>query len=164
MNSKIIPITTDEIDFFKRRNWERDGTKQEPDSWVNPLLISPHDWPPPKDWLEEAPHPNHKVKSIRGGVCLCVWEKFGKANNRALIDYFKLIIPHIHLPLDLDNDMKIVDGRHRLIAYKELNILVPVFIGRKQIRFGYCWRKGIAYSDGTIDVNAKNKKGYYALR
>ena len=47
--------------------------------------------------------------------------------------------------------MNIVDGRHRLIAYKELNILVPVFIGRKQIRFGYCWRKGIAYNDGTIN-------------
>ena len=123
MNTKTIQISTNEIDFFK------DYYKEEPHSWVNPIFISPNDWPPPKDWLEEPPHLQHKVKEKRGAVCLCVWEKFQQATNRSLIDYFKLIIPHVHLPLDLDSFMNIVDGRHRLIAYKELDIMCPVYIG-----------------------------------
>jgi hypothetical protein len=127
------------------------------------MFISVNDWPPPQDWLDEAPHPQHKVKEKRGAVCLCVWEKFEQATNRALIDYFKLIIPHVHLPINLDNDMKIVDGRHRLIAYKELDIMCPVYIGRQRVRFGYCWRDGVAYSNGTIDMNVKNRNGYYDL-
>jgi hypothetical protein len=59
--------------------------------------------------------------------------------------------------------MKIVDGRHRLIAYKELDIMCPVYIGRQRVRFGYCWRDGVAYSNGTIDMNVKNRNGYYDL-
>ena len=106
--------STDEINFFK------EFYREEPHMWVDPLSISKNDWPPPKDWLEEPPHLEHKVKKKRGAVCLCVWEKFHEATNRSLIDYFKLIIPQVHLPLDLDVDMNIVDGRHRLIAYKEL--------------------------------------------
>ena len=44
MNTKTIQISTNEIDFFK------DYYKEEPHSWVNPIFISPNDWPPPKDW------------------------------------------------------------------------------------------------------------------
>jgi hypothetical protein len=157
MNTKDIQTSTDEIEFFQR------FYKEEPHSWVNPMFISVNDWPPPQDWLDEAPHLQHKVKEKRGGVCLCVWEKFEKVTNRALIDYFKLIIPHVHLPIDLDVDMNIVDGRHRLIAYKELDIMCPVYIGRKRVMFGYCWRHGVVYSDGTVDMTVKNRKGYYAL-
>jgi len=29
--------------------------------------------------------------------------------------------------------------------------------------FGYCWRHGVVYSDGTVDMTVKNRKGYYAL-
>jgi len=157
MNTKTIQISTNEIDFFK------DYYKEEPHSWVNPIFISPNDWPPPKDWLEEPPHLQHKVKEKRGAVCLCVWEKFQQATNRSLIDYFKLIIPHVHLPLDLDSFMNIVDGRHRLIAYKELDIMCPVYIGRERVRYGYCWRDGVAYYDETIDMTVKNRNGYYDL-
>ena len=157
MNTKTIQISTNEIDFFK------DYYREEPHSWVNPIFISPNDWPPPKDWLEEPPHLQHKVKEKRGAVCLCVWEKFQQATNRSLIDYFKLIIPHVHLPLDLDSFMNIVDGRHRLIAYKELDIMCPVYIGRKRVRFGYCWRDAVAYYDETIDMTVKNRNGYYNL-
>ena len=63
MNSKIIPITTDEIDFFKH------FYKEEPHSWYNPAFISQNDWPPPQDWLDEAPHLQHKVKEKRCAVC-----------------------------------------------------------------------------------------------
>jgi hypothetical protein len=157
MNSKITQITTNEIDFFKK------FYREEPHSWVNPMFISVNDWPPPQDWLDEAPHLQHKVKEKRGAVCQCVWEKFEQATNRSLIDYFKLIIPHIHLPLDLDVDMNIIDGRHRLIAYKELNIICPVYIGRQRVMFGYCWRHGVVYSDGTTDMTVKNRKGHYDL-
>ena len=157
MNKKNIQISTDEIDFFKGYY------KEEPHSWYNPMFISPNDWPPLEDWLKESPHLQHKTKEKRGAVCLCVWEKFQQATNRSLIDYFKLIIPHVHLPLDLDEYGKIVDGRHRLIAYKELDILCPVYLDRKRVRFGYCWRDGVAYSDGTIDMTVKNRNGYYAL-
>ena len=157
MNSKITQITTNEIDFFKK------FYREEPHSWVNPMFISVNDWPPLQDWLDEAPHLQHKVKEKRGGVCLCVWEKFEKVTNRALIDYFKLIIPHVQLPLDLDVDMNIIDGRHRLIAYKELDIMCPVYIGRERVMFGYCWRHGVVYSDGTTDMTVKNRKGYYDL-
>ena len=158
MNKKTIQISTDEINFFKS------FYREEPHSWINPIFISRNDWPPPKDWLNEPPHLEHKVKEKRGAVCLCVWEKFQEATNRSLIDYFKLIIPHVHLPLDLDSFMNIVDGRHRLIAYKELDIMCPVYIGRKRVRFGYCWRDGVAYYDETIDMTVKNRNGYYALR
>tara|TARA_Y100000994_G_C15401296_1_gene321826 strand:- start:64 stop:537 length:474 start_codon:yes stop_codon:yes gene_type:complete len=154
---KNIQISTDEINFFKGYY------KEEPHSWYNPMFISPNDWPPPQDWLNEPPHLQHKVKEKRGAVCLCVWEKFQQATNRSLIDYFKLIIPHVHLPLDLDSFMNIIDGRHRLIAYKELDIMCPVYIGRKRVRYGYCWRDGVAYYDETIDMTVKNRNGYYAL-
>ena len=157
MNTKTIQISTNEIDFFKS------FYKEEPHSWINPIFISRNDWPPPKDWLNEPPHLEHKVKEKRGAVCLCVWEKFQEATNRSLIDYFKLIIPHVHLPLDLDSFMNIVDGRHRLIAYKELDIMCPVYIGRKRVRFGYCRRDGVAYYDETIDMTVKNRNGYYSL-
>jgi hypothetical protein len=154
---KNIQTSTDEIEFFQR------FYREDPHMWVDPLSISIFDWPPPQDWLEESPHLQHKVKEKRGAVCLCVWEKFEQATNRALIDYFKLIIPQVHLPLDLDVDMNIIDGRHRLIAYKELGIRCPVYIGRERVMFGYCWRHGVVYSDGTVDMTVKNKKGYYAL-
>ena len=157
MNTKTIQISTDEINFFKS------FYREEPHSWINPIFISRNDWPPPKDWLNEPPHLEHKVKEKRGAVCLCVWEKFQEATNRSLIDYFKLIIPHVHLPLDLDSFMNIVDGRHRLIAYKELDIMCPVYIGRERVRYGYCWRDGVAYYDETIDMTVKNRNGYYNL-
>ena len=147
-----------EIGFFKQLYSE------EPHSWVNPMFISRSDWPPPQDWLDEAPHLNHKMIHKRASVCLCVWERFGEVSNRALIDYFKLIIPHVHLPLDLDGFMKIVDGRHRLIAYKELDIMCPVYIGRKRVRYGTCWQKGLAYNDGTVDKNVRHRSGYYDLK
>jgi len=150
-------IDLKEIEFLQR------FYREEQHRWVNPMFISVNDWPPPQDWLDEAPHLQHKVKEKRGAVCLCVWGKFEKATNRALIDYFKLIIPHVQLPLDLDTNMNIVDGRHRLIAYKELDIICPVYIGRKRVMFGYCWRHGVVYSDGTINMNAKNRNGYYSL-
>lgn len=157
MIMKDIQTSTDEIEFFQQ------FYREEPHMWVDPLSISKNDWPPPKDWLEEPPHLEHKVKKKRGAVCLCVWEKFHEATNRSLIDYFKLIIPQVHLPLDLDVDMNIVDGRHRLIAYKELGIRCPVYIGRERVRFGYCWQDGVAYNNGVIDMTVVNRKGYYDL-
>jgi len=154
---KNTQTSTDEIEFFQK------FYREEPHMWIDPLSISIFDWPPPQDWLEESPHLQHKVKEKRGAVCLCVWEKFEQATNRALIDYFKLIIPQVHLPLDLDVDMNIIDGRHRLIAYKELGIRCPVYIGRTRVMFGYCWRHGVVYNDGTVDMTVKNRKGYYDI-
>ena len=153
----IQPITKNEIDFFK------EFYREEPHDWVNPFEISVNDWPPPENWLSEPPHLKHKVREKRGAVCLCVWERFQEASNRSLIDYFKLIIPHVDLPLDLDTDMNIIDGRHRLIAYKELDVKCPVYVGRRRVRFGYCWRDGVAYYDESIDMTVKNRKGYYDL-
>ena len=59
MNTKTIQISTNEIDFFKS------FYKEEPPSWINPIFISRNDWPPPKDWLNEPPHLEHKVKEKR---------------------------------------------------------------------------------------------------
>ena len=48
--------------------------------------------------------------------------------------------------------------------FKELDVKCPVYIGRRRVRFGYCWRDGVAYYDESVDMTVKNRKGYYALR
>ena len=159
MSSTDIQISINELIFFK------EFYQQQPDAWLDTMSIAPNDWPPPEDWLKEPPHLNHKVKSKRGAVCLCVWDLFKEATNRSLIDYFKCIIPYVNLPIDVNEQNKIRDGRHRLIAYKELGISdIPVYINRKKVPYGYCWRHGVAYNDGTIDMTVKNNRGFYALR
>ena len=50
-----------------------------------------------------------------------------------------------------------------MCLYKELNIICPVYIGRQRVMFGYCWRHGVVYSDGTTDMTVKNRKGHYDL-
>ena len=87
-----------------------------------------------------------------------------KVDNR--LDDFKSFWSIKLEPIKLKSNgdyYEIVDGRHRLIAYKELDIMCPVYIGRKRVRYGYCWRDGVAYYDETIDMTVKNRNGYYAI-
>jgi hypothetical protein len=153
-----IQLTIEEEYFFK--NFYDD----EPDSWINPHFLEKRNFRPTEDWLNQEPHLNHKFKNRRGAVCLCVWEKFGKVTNRALVDYFKLIIPEVDLPLDVSSGMAVIDGRHRLLAYRELDKLCPIYINRNRVKFGYCWRPGVVYNDGKINLTIKNKLGYYNLK
>ena len=76
-----------------------------------------------------------------GLVCECV----GENTNKALFEYFiKLINQGIELPIFVNSKNQIMDGHHRIQAYKLLGRKeIPIYRNKLLRNHGFCWKKGL---------------------
>ena len=74
-------------------------------------------------------------------MCECV----GENTNKALFEYFmKLIKQGIELPIFVNSKNQIMDGHHRIQAYKLLGRKeIPIYRNKLLRNHGFCWKKGL---------------------
>ena len=76
-----------------------------------------------------------------GPVCECV----GENTNKSLVLYFQSIINQgIELPIFVNSKNQIMDGHHRIQAYKLLGRKeIPIYRNKLLRNHGFCWKKGL---------------------
>ena len=80
-------------------------------------------------------------KESEGPVCECV----GENTNKSLVLYFQSIINQgIELPIFVNSKNQIMDGHHRIQAYKLLGRKeIPIYRNKLLRNHGFCWKKGL---------------------